>query len=299
MRAYKRTRRAIRVFFATAIGLVLAGPLLYLIAGSLMTPAQVTAATPQFIPTSFHFEDYVNGWNQVLQARTFLNSVIFVVFAVGLQWALCISGGFAIAKMRFSGRTAITAMFAISLLIPVVTTVIPVFVVTNEFGLINSYPGLIIPIVAQTGFGTLLFRQFIVTLPQELFDAARMDGAGWWLMLRRLVVPLARPATAAYLAISVITAWNMYLWPLLAANGPHVQVLSEVVAADRAGQQFRLQRHPTSAVCGDGHHRRPDGRGISARAARLRQGPHRLGRRVTDASSNGFHGASAVVTGYD
>jgi multiple sugar transport system permease protein len=238
MRAYKRTRRAIRIFFATAIGLVLAGPLLYLIAGSLMTPAQVTAATPQFIPASFHFEDYVNGWNQVLQARTFLNSVIFVVFAVGLQWALCISGGFAIAKMRFSGRTAITSMFAISLLIPVVTTVIPVFVVTNQFRLINTYPGLIIPIVAQTGFGTLLFRQFIVTLPQELFDAARMDGAGWWLMLRRLVVPLAKPATAAYLAISVITAWNMYLWPLLAANGPHVQVLSEVVAAIGQGDNF-------------------------------------------------------------
>ena len=70
-----------------------------------MTSAQVAAATPQFIPSSFHFEDYVNGWNNVLQARTFLNSVIFVVFAVGIQWALCISGGLAIAKMRFPGRT--------------------------------------------------------------------------------------------------------------------------------------------------------------------------------------------------
>jgi multiple sugar transport system permease protein len=238
MRASKRTQRAIRIFCATAVGLVLAGPLLYLIAGSLMTSAQVGAATPQFIPSSFHFEDYVNGWNNVLRARTFLNSVIFVVCAVGLQWALCISGGLAIAKMRFRGRTAITAMFAISLLIPIVTTVIPVFVVTNEFRMINTYRGLIIPIAAQTGFGTLLFRQFIITMPQELFDAARVDGAGWWLILRRLVVPLARPATAAYLAISVITAWNMYLWPLLAANAPHVEVLSEIVAAIGQGDNF-------------------------------------------------------------
>ena len=129
-------------------------------------------------------------------------------------------------------------MYAISLLIPVVTTVIPVFVVTNQFRLINTYPGLIIPIAAQTGFGTLLFRQYIVTMPQELFDAARMDGAGWWLMLRRLIIPLARPATAAYLAISVITAWNMYLWPLLAANAPKVQVLSEVVASIGQGDNF-------------------------------------------------------------
>jgi ABC-type glycerol-3-phosphate transport system permease component len=238
MRVSRRTGKAIRIFFATLVGLVLAGPLLFLIAGSLMTSAQVDAATPQFIPSSFHFEDYVNGWNQVLQARTFLNSVIFVVFAVGIQWALCISGGLAITKMRFRGRTAITSMFAVSLLIPVVTTVIPVFVVTNQFKLINTYPGLIIPIAAQTGFGTLLFRQYIVTMPQELFDAARMDGAGWWLLLRRLVVPLARPATAAYLAISVITAWNMYLWPLLAANAPKVQVLSEVVAAIGQGDNF-------------------------------------------------------------
>jgi len=238
MRLSKRTRRGIRIFFATLMGLLLAGPLLYLIAGSLMTSAQLGAATPQFIPSSFHFEDYVNGWNNVLKARTFLNSVIFVVCAVGLQWALCISGGLAIAKMRFRGRAAITTMFAISLLIPVVTTVIPVFVVANKFGMINTYKGLIIPIVAQTGFGTLLFRQYIVGMPQELFDAARMDGAGWWLLLRGLVVPLARPATAAYLAISVITAWNMYLWPLLAANSARVQVLSEVVAAIGQGDNF-------------------------------------------------------------
>jgi multiple sugar transport system permease protein len=238
MRLSKRTRRGIRIFFATLMGLLLAGPLLYLIAGSLMTSAQLGAATPQFIPSSFHFEDYVNGWNNVLKARTFLNSVIFVACAVGLQWALCISGGLAIAKMRFRGRAAITTMFAISLLIPVVTTVIPVFVVANKFGMINTYKGLIIPIVAQTGFGTLLFRQYIVGMPQELFDAARMDGAGWWLLLRGLVVPLARPATAAYLAISVITAWNMYLWPLLAANSARVQVLSEVVAAIGQGDNF-------------------------------------------------------------
>lgn len=238
MRPSKRMRRLTRIAFATIIGLVLAGPLIYLVAGSLMSPAQVDAATPQLIPSSWHFDDYVNGWKYVLQARTFLNSVIFVVCAVGLQWALCISGGLAIAKMRFRGRSAITSMFVISLFIPVVTTVIPVFVVTNEFGLINTYPGLIIPIAAQTGFGTLLFRQYITTMPQELFDAARMDGAGWWLLLRRLVVPLARPATAAYLAISVVTAWNMYLWPLLSANGPHVEVLSEIVAAIGQGDNF-------------------------------------------------------------
>ncbi len=92
--------------------------------------------------------------------------MIFIVCAVGLQWALCISGGLVIAKMRFRGRTLITAMFAISLFIPLVTTLIPTFVVTYKFGLINTYPGLILPIAAQTGFGTLLFRQYISPMPR-------------------------------------------------------------------------------------------------------------------------------------
>jgi ABC-type glycerol-3-phosphate transport system permease component len=234
----KRTRKSTRIFFATVAGIILAGPLIYLIAGSVMSVAQVDSASPQFIPNSFHPNNYVNGWNLVLTARAFLNSVIFVVFAVGIQWALCISGGLAITKMNFGGRNAITTMFGISLFVPVVTTLIPVFLVTNEFSLIDTYPGLIIPIAAQTGFGTLLFRQYIVTMPQELFDAARMDGAGWWLLLRRLVVPLARPATAAYLAISVITAWNMYLWPLLSASAPNVETLSEIVGKIGQGDQF-------------------------------------------------------------
>jgi multiple sugar transport system permease protein len=229
MRVPKQVRKGTRIFFATIIGLLLAGPLIYLVAGSLMTPAQVESLRPQFIPSSLNFGNYVDGWNQVLRPRPMINSVIFVVFAVGLQWSLCISGGFALAKMQFRGRNLFTGIFAFSLFIPIVSTLIPTFVVTNRFGLINTYPGLILPVVAQTGFGTLLFRQYLVTMPQELFDAARMDGAGWWLMLRRLVIPLAKPATAAYFAISVITAWNMYLWPLVSANAAHVQVLSEVV----------------------------------------------------------------------
>jgi ABC-type glycerol-3-phosphate transport system permease component len=144
---------------------------------------------------------------------------------------LCISGGLVIAKMRFRSRTLITVMLGVSLFIPILTTLIPTFVVTLKLGLINSYPGVILPIVAQTGFGTLLFRQYIAQMPEELFDAARVDGANWWTMLRRLVVPLAKPATGAYVAISVLTAWNMYLWPLVAASSPNLEMLTQTLAS--------------------------------------------------------------------
>jgi ABC-type glycerol-3-phosphate transport system permease component len=204
-----------------------------MVAGSLMSNTQLSVQPPQVIPSSLHFANYseaFSGMTEVIQPRSFLNSVIFTVGTVGLQWLLCISGGLVIAKMRFRSRNLITAMFAISLFIPLLTTLIPTFIVTYELRMINTYPGLILPIAAQTGFGTLLFRQYISQMPEELFDAARIDGANWWTILRRLAVPLAKPATAAYFAISVLTAWNMYLWPLVAAEGGSLQVLTQTLA---------------------------------------------------------------------
>ena len=229
----RRATRRIRILVAVLIGLVLSSPMLYMVSASLMSNTQLSVQPPQIVPTSLHFSDYseaFSGMTQVIQVRSFVNSVVFTVGAVGLQWLLCVSGGFAVAKMRFRARNLVTAMFAISLFIPIITTLIPTFIVTYELKMINTYPGLILPIAAQTGFGTLLFRQYVGQLPDELFDAARIDGATWWAIFRRLVVPLAKPATAAYLAISVLTAWNMYLWPLVAAEGGSLQVLTQTLA---------------------------------------------------------------------
>jgi ABC-type glycerol-3-phosphate transport system permease component len=156
--------------------------------------------------------------------------VIFTVATVGLQWALCISAGFALAKLRFRSSNKVTALLGVSLFVPIITTLVPTFIVTDKFHLVNTYPGLILPIVAQTGFGTLLFRQYIVGLPTELVDAARVDGTSWLGILRRVIIPLATPATGAYVAISVLTAWNMYLWPLVVATTPNVQVMTETLA---------------------------------------------------------------------
>lgn len=241
--------RFARISFATLVGLLLAAPLFYLAANSLMSDAQTADLTPQLIPTSLHFGNYsaaVSGATQVIYARSFLNSAIFTFFVVALQWALCVSGGLAIAKMRFRGRLVVTVLLGVSLFIPILTTLIPTFVDTLKLGLINTYPGLILPIVAQTGFGTLLFRQYIAQLPEELFDAARIDGANWWIILRRLVIPLAKPATGAYVAISVLTAWNMYLWPLIAASSPHLEVLTQTLAS--LGNQAFGTTHPQNVV---------------------------------------------------
>jgi multiple sugar transport system permease protein len=222
-------RRIARITAITIIGLILAFPLIYLVFGSVMTTAQLTSFPPQFIPTSIHLGNYSLAWNY-MKGRSVLNSVIFTVVTVGLQWALCISGGFAVAKLRFRSSNLVTALFGASLFVPAVTILVPTFIVTDKLHLVNTYPGLIVPIVAQTGFGTLLFRQYVVGLPGELIDAARVDGSNWFTILRRIIIPLAAPATGAYVAISVLTAWNMYLWPLVVAISPNVQVMTETLA---------------------------------------------------------------------
>jgi len=240
---------AVRVLFATLVGLLMAAPLFYMITNSLMTTSQTSDLTPQIIPDSLHFSNYsdaVSGVTQVIYSRSFINSVIFTFFVVLLQWMLCVSGGLVIAKMRFRSRGVITALLAVSLFIPILTTLIPTFFVTLKIGIINTYPGLIFPIVAQTGFGTLLFRQYISQIPDELFDAARIDGANWWTILRRMVIPLARPATGAYVAISVLTAWNMYLWPLVAAQSGNLEVLTQTLA--NLGNQTFGGTHPQNIV---------------------------------------------------
>jgi ABC-type glycerol-3-phosphate transport system permease component len=240
---------SLRVLVATLVGVLMAAPLFYMALNSVMPDSQTADLTPQIIPNSLHFSNYtaaLSGTTQVIYSRSFLNSVIFTFFVVLLQWMLCISGGLAIAKMRFRSRTFITVLLGVSLFIPILTTLIPTFIDTLKLGLINTYPGVILPIVAQTGFGTLLFRQYISQMPEELFDAARIDGANWWTMLRRLVVPLAKPATGAYVAISVLTAWNMYLWPLVAASSPHLELLTQTLAT--LGETTFGDTHPQNIV---------------------------------------------------
>ena len=242
-----KIRRIIRITIIVVVGLILAFPLIYLVFGSLMTNAQLTSFPPQFIPSSIHLGNYSEAWNYI-KGRSVVNSVIFTVVTVTLQWALCISGGFVLAKLRFRGSNAITALLGISLFIPAITTLVPTFIVAEKLHMVNSYQGLILPIVAQTGFGTLLFRQYLVSLPGELIDAARVDGSSWFTILRRLIIPLAAPATGAYVAISVLTAWNMYLWPLVVATSPAVQVMTETLAPLASSQYGQVPENVAFAA---------------------------------------------------
>jgi multiple sugar transport system permease protein len=237
-------RRRVRAVAILVIGLVLALPLFYLLSASLMTPARLSNYPPALVPDTLQFGNYSEAFNY-LTPRTILNSILFTALVVLLQWVLTIAAGFAVAKLRFRGRNVISGVFALCLFIPFITILVPTFVIANKLGMTNSYIGLILPVVAQIHFGTLLFRQYISGLPDELIDAARVDGAGWWRVFVAIVIPLAGPATGAYVAISTLTAWNLYLWPLVVATDPAHQVLP-LALAPLAGGEYSTITEPVA-----------------------------------------------------
>ena len=167
----------------------------------------------------------------LLTIKAFINSIIFAISVTGLQLILSITTGFAIAKMRFPGRNALLGIFVFTLFVPFHILLIPTFLIVRSFDWIDTWQGLVLPIVAQTSFGVFVFRQFYIDLSEELLDAARMDGANWGQIFVRIVVPLSLPAVAAYVSVTFLTAWNMYIWPLVSTTTIDLRVLPIALSA--------------------------------------------------------------------
>lgn len=220
-----RKLRSIVHFLIVALGaIVMFSPFVWLVASSLKPPQEILSYPPTLIPGTIRWENFSQAWD-LLGSRTFLNSIVFSVSVVLLQLALAISSGFALAKIPFRGAHLLLLIFVGTLFIPPQVTLIPAFLVTRALDWLNTYQGLILPVVAQTGFGVFVFRQFFLSLPDEIVAAARVDGASWPRILWSVALPLARPAIAAYAAITFLTAWNLYVWPLVAATRQELRVL--------------------------------------------------------------------------
>lgn len=218
-----------RYIVIVAIGFVLVFPLLYLVSLSLMTAHDVAASPPNLIPPSFEWSNFSQAYS-FLSGRTILNSFIFTLGVLVLQLGLSLPAGFALAQIPFRGSGFMTSMFVIPMFLPTNVFVITLFVVAYKLQLINTYAGLIIPIAGSTAFGTLLFRQYFVKFPRSLIEAARLDGAGWFRTLWTIAIPLAKPAVAAYSAVTFVTAWNLYIWPQLVATDPALRVMPVALA---------------------------------------------------------------------
>ncbi|MFP3786228.1 carbohydrate ABC transporter permease, partial [Burkholderia sp. SIMBA_024] len=140
-------------------------------------------------------------------------------------------------KVPFRWAVPLLAVFIVPMFMPTNLILIPTYVVTLKLGLVGTYAGLILPVAGQASLGVLLFRSFFAGLPSGLIEAARLDGANWWQTFTRIALPLSSPIVAAYSVVTFLTAWNLYIWPLLAAPAPDTRVLT-LALAPLAGSQF-------------------------------------------------------------
>jgi multiple sugar transport system permease protein len=216
--------------------LVMVVPFFWMLSTSLKLPAQVFVLPPQWIPNPVTLSNYTEIFRRdYITVRAFANSVIFVVtVTIGLTIMGALSG-FAFARLRVPGQSVLLLAYVASLIVPGHITIIPVFLVVNRLGWIDTYPGLIAPILGTASVGIFLYRQFFKTLPAELYEAARMDGAGPSAVLWHVYLPLSGPVTAAFGTLTALTAWNMFLWPLIVTNSDGMRVLPLALARLGAG----------------------------------------------------------------
>jgi multiple sugar transport system permease protein len=221
--------------------LVMVFPFIYMLSTSFKHPTQAFQYPPQWIPNPFMWSNYPAAIER-LTPQSFMNSVIFTVSVVLGQGLVTTMGGYAFARLRFKGRDTLFLAYLGTMMIPFQVTMIPSFIIVARLGWQDTYPGLIVPILAQGAFGTFLFRQFFASIPEELSDAATVDGANHFQIYSRLYLPLSTPALTAYGVITTLGAWNMYLWPLIVTQSKEMRTLTLVIAqlAGSMNQELHL-----------------------------------------------------------
>ncbi|MBV1849367.1 carbohydrate ABC transporter permease [Catellatospora tritici] len=201
---------------AIALCVMFVAPVLFLVLTSFMTSDQ--ALTSQLWPTTWHAENYADAFTRAPLLRYLVNTVLYAGLATVFMLLASIPAAYGLAKLRWRGRqTMMIAIICMMMLPPQVTTV-PLYLFWANAGLTGSLWPLILPMLAGDAFSIFLLRQFMLTIPDEYLDAARVDGAGEWRTLWKVIVPMARPGIAAAAMFQFFYAWNDYYGPLLYAS---------------------------------------------------------------------------------
>jgi multiple sugar transport system permease protein len=218
------------------MALVFALPLLWLIVSSFMTNAQINKFPPTIIPDSLHLDGYRYVFRTGEFPHWFLNSTIVAVTCVISNLVFCSFAGYAFARMRFRGSRLLLALMLATLVIPFQLTMIPTFLLMKKLGLIDSLGALILPSLV-TPFGVFLLRQFFVSVPREIEEAAWIDGCSRWKILWTIVLPLARPALSTVAVITFLLTWNDVSWPAIAISSESHATLPLGIASFKSRSQ--------------------------------------------------------------
>ncbi|WP_372660654.1 carbohydrate ABC transporter permease [Amycolatopsis kentuckyensis] len=206
------------------LALVFAAPLVWLLLSSVMSNAEINRFPPSLWPSHVDFAGYRYVLENALFVRWIGNSLIVSAVTVGSNLLFGALGGYAFARMRFTGSRTLLALMIATMAIPFQLTMIPTFLVMKKLGLIDSLGALIVPSLV-TPFAVFLLRQFFLSLPRELEEAAWIDGCSRLRVLVTIVLPLSRPALSTVAVLTFLSTWNDLTWPLIALNHDTVYTL--------------------------------------------------------------------------
>jgi len=222
-----------------ALAVLWLSPIAWVVVTSLKPAPDIIRLPPEWIPwppTGAHYHEVLLGSSRTARiGRAFVNSLVVATGSVILVLATSAMAAYPLARMRFPGRDLVFALLVGSLMIPNAVLLVPQYVLTQQLGWLSTYQGLIVPEAAMIfAFGVFLLRQFFVTMPREIEDAALIDGAGPWQVFSRIIIPLSQPVLAALAIFAFRSAWNDFLWPLIAVNKPEMFPLPVALALLRS-----------------------------------------------------------------
>lgn len=241
LKILKLSKSIIKHIVIYALAFVTLVPFIWMILTSLKDMSEIFVYPPQFFPSEFKFENYKLAFEAAPFGRYYFNS-LFVAFTVTLgQLITCSMAAFAFARMQFLGRNILFYLFLGTMMIPYNVTMIPSFLVLYWLGWIDTYYALIVPGLASA-FGTFLLRQFFITIPKELEEAAFIDGATKLQVLWKIIVPLAKPALATLAIFTFMGVFNDFIWALIVLNSEDMQTvqLGLAIFRDRYLTQWDL-----------------------------------------------------------
>jgi multiple sugar transport system permease protein len=218
--------RALAYAFLAVTGLVMVFPFIYMVASSLKTSSEVVQVPPKLFPATLQFGNYLEVLS-IVPLGTQLWNTVLVTAGVVAGWVFTsVLAGYAFARLQFPGRDWLFGVYLTTLMVPFAVLIVPMYRMMLIFGWVDKLTALIIPWIF-TAYGTFLLRQFFMSIPKDLEEAALIDGASRWGILFRIFVPLARPAIATLATFGFLYAWNSFLWPLIIISSPEKKVITQ------------------------------------------------------------------------
>jgi len=224
MRKTLRERHLGAFLFIAPGAVIMAFPFIWMVLSSFKTTADVYQYPPKWMPSSFKWDNFAAVFQKIPFLRFYLNSIVTSTVQTALIIAISVMGAFALTKLDFPGRKKIFAFMQSSMYVPEVVTMIPLFLLVCSVGLVDTYAGIILPQIAAA-FTTILLMSFFDGIPNDLLDAAKIDGCGYYRILFKVVVPNSKTAISTATLFCFLGAWRSYMWPLIVTNSVQLRTL--------------------------------------------------------------------------